>query len=387
MAKNFTEYAPVNEKAKETIKALIESNTIEDQQEIISTYFNWIYNNHYKYVKSSCFSLLQYLNVSVKENQVDKEQSIFLSKVIVEAFEYELNEANQNEKDHILKQQVSSSLWNKIYNFFHYEIYKTNVFVTIIFKTDKPNLMKKYEKMLNSINYNEPRICQIPSSITEASLIHSKSFEGHEELEEKLLNLDCKFVIFLKQEEGASMEVFLSGKWHQVKNPSGNFCTPAYISFKKEKLEIGETALNVYKKNPEFVLFDMLRLLGRSYDQISPQPSWRFSIAENPRNPNSVVYEVETWQGRRAITPEFAFGIFLKALRRLAEKVSKQPQPHVAIFVPAFYEMAHKDSLKVACSLAGLFITDSIQYPQNDVLVFQNKATDFGVLAEQASSK
>uniref|UniRef100_A0A914YNI9 Uncharacterized protein n=1 Tax=Panagrolaimus superbus TaxID=310955 RepID=A0A914YNI9_9BILA len=109
----------------------------------------------------------------------------------------------------------------------------------------------------------------------------------------------------------------------------------------------------------------MFRLLGRSSDQVNPQASWGFSIAENPRNPNSVVYEIETWEGRRAVTPEFALGLYLKALKRLAETISKQPQTRVTIFIPAYYKTAHNNALKEACIFAGLSLSQTMQYPRN----------------------
>jgi hypothetical protein len=100
-----------------------------------------------------------------------------------------------------------------------------------------------------------------PLSAGSSSLIPSTSFDGRIRLKEQLQQLGVTFVIFLKEEEcNASVEVLLDGKFYRVVNPSGNLLTPAYISFAKEKLRIGETALRDYYRKAKFVIFGMFLL-------------------------------------------------------------------------------------------------------------------------------
>src|SRR5688572_20149569 len=109
----------------------------------------------------------------------------------------------------------------------------------------------------------------------------------------------------------------------------------------------------------------MVRLLGRSSHQINPNPSWRFSIAQHPKNENSIVYEVETWEGLRALTPEFALGLYFKALKKLAESASKKPQTRVTVYIPSYYKTVHNNALKEACKFANLSLVQTMQYPRD----------------------
>lgn len=120
-----------------------------------------------------------------------------------------------------------------------------------------------------------------------------------------------------------------------------------------------------FAKECDANILDMIRLLGRSSHQVDPQPSWKFTIAQNPQNPNLVVYEVETWKGRRALTPEFVLGLYLRALKRLAESVSNQPQTSVTIFIPPYYKSVHNTALKEACKFAELYLVQTMQYPRD----------------------
>ena len=106
----------------------------------------------------------------------------------------------------------------------------------------------------------------------------------------------------------------------------------------------------------------MLRLIGRCSAEVIPQPTWGFTIAQNPRNTKFVVYEVETWEGRRAITSELALAIFLKGLAGLAETATGQPQKRIVVFNPAYYKKIHNTALKEACRIAGLSLANTMPF-------------------------
>uniref|UniRef100_A0AC34FZ97 Uncharacterized protein n=1 Tax=Panagrolaimus sp. ES5 TaxID=591445 RepID=A0AC34FZ97_9BILA len=340
--------------AKEIRNNLFDAITDTEIHKIIRKY--WIYiSEHYNiyYYREGTFLMLKALN-PILSPQEDAQKCLHLAYCLLDTFETTMMLKPQDQQTEILNTFVSVSLWKSVFHFVAAkEIIQSPACIKLL-NFDNPE------------DETRSRIIQKYLSRINSDLIPSKTFEGRERLLKQLLNLGCTFIIFLKEEDcNASAEVLLNGKSYQVKNPSGNIWTPAYISFKKEKEKIGETALEDYTKRPEFVVFDMVRLLGRSSDEIFPQSSWRFSLAQNPKNSNSVVYEVETWQDRRLITPEFALGLYLKALRRLAETASKHSQTRVAIFVPAYFQTQQNNALKEACTWAGLSLVQTMQYSRD----------------------
>jgi hypothetical protein len=239
------------------------------------------------------------------------------------------------------------------------KLYLAGLFEVIISPVLKPIIVEETPLQQNIIVANS-------ISNFDPSLIPSKTFNGRAKSQEQLHNLGCTFVIFLNEEDcSASIEVLVNEKFYQIKNPSGNIWTPAYVSFVKEKIRIGERAVSDFRKKPEFVVFDMIRLLGRSSHQINPNPAWRFSIAQHPQNQNSIVYEVETYEGRRALTPELALGLYFKALKKLAESISNRPQTRVTLYIPAYYKTIHNNALKEACNFANLSLVQTMQYPRD----------------------
>lgn len=60
------------------------------------------------------------------------------------------------------------------------------------------------------------------------------------------------------------------------------------------------------------------------------------------------VIEVQTWEGQRAVTPEFALALYLKALKRYAEAATKQQFRRVTIMIPGQYRKIQHTALKLA---------------------------------------
>lgn len=59
-------------------------------------------------------------------------------------------------------------------------------------------------------------------TVSNSSLIPSKTFDGREKLQDQLHSIGCTFVVLLKEEEcNASIEVLRNRKFYHVKNPSG----------------------------------------------------------------------------------------------------------------------------------------------------------------------
>uniref|UniRef100_A0AC35ET24 Uncharacterized protein n=1 Tax=Panagrolaimus sp. PS1159 TaxID=55785 RepID=A0AC35ET24_9BILA len=197
------------------------------------------------------------------------------------------------------------------------------------------------------------------------NLIPSILFNERKGLMQYLQKIGCSLVINLNAEEcNGSVDVILNNDFYTIKNPSGKVLTPAYISFENEKVKIGEMALNDYPHNPKCVIFDVLQILGKTTFDIKPKQSWQFNVAQNPRYSYLSVIEVQTWEGQRAVTPEFALALYLKALKRYAEAATKQQFRRVAIMIPGQYRKIQHTALKVACIQAGFNLVHTMQSPR-----------------------
>lgn len=69
-----------------------------------------------------------------------------------------------------------------------------------------------------------------------------------------------------------SVGIFKNGRVEIIPNDQGNRITPSYVAFTQdgERL-IGDAAKNQLTTNPENTVFDVKRLIGRSYSEPSVQ--------------------------------------------------------------------------------------------------------------------
>ena len=80
----------------------------------------------------------------------------------------------------------------------------------------------------------------------------------------------------------SSIGVFKNGRVEIIPNDQGNRITPSYVAFTAdgERL-IGDAAKNQLTSNPENTVFDVKRMIGRTWDDKSVQQDikyWQFKV-------------------------------------------------------------------------------------------------------------
>ena len=86
-----------------------------------------------------------------------------------------------------------------------------------------------------------------------------------------------------------SVGVFRNGRVEIIANSQGNRITPSYVAFTPENERlIGDAAKNQLTSNPKNTIFDVKRLIGRTFDDPSVQKDIRvfpFSVVEQNKKP------------------------------------------------------------------------------------------------------
>lgn len=90
----------------------------------------------------------------------------------------------------------------------------------------------------------------------------------------------------------SSVGVYKNGRVEIIANDQGNRITPSYVAFTEEERLIGDAAKNQLTSNPENTVFDVKRLIGRTWDDSSVQKDikfYPFKTTEKNNKPHIVV--------------------------------------------------------------------------------------------------
>lgn len=147
-------------------------------------------------------------------------------------------------------------------------------------------------------------------------------------------------------------------------NDQGNRITPSYVAFTPDGVRlIGEAALNQITLNPENTVFDIKRLMGRTWDEPSVQKDieyFPFTVKEKDQKPH---VEVTVSGSKKLFTPEEISGMVLTKMKTTAEDYLGHPVTHAVITVPAYFNDAQRRATKNAGTIAGLNVIKIISEP------------------------
>ncbi|CAF1456360.1 unnamed protein product [Rotaria sordida] len=148
--------------------------------------------------------------------------------------------------------------------------------------------------------------------------------------------------------------VFQHGKVEIIPNEEGNRTTPSYVAFTDNGRLIGETAKNQVAMNPNNTVFDVQRLIGRTFDDPIVQDSmkhWPFKVINDAGKPKiQVKYKNET----KLFTPEEISSMIITKMKKIAEAYLGTKVSDAVITVPASFNNSQRQSTKDAAIIAGL---------------------------------
>ncbi|VDO92826.1 unnamed protein product [Soboliphyme baturini] len=158
--------------------------------------------------------------------------------------------------------------------------------------------------------------------------------------------------------------VYKNGRVEIIANDQGNRITPSYVAFTPEgERLVGDAAKNQLTINPENTVFDVKRILGRSWEDKELQNDrkhWPFTVDKKGK---SVEIKVSVKGASKTFAPEQISAMVLEKMKETAEQYLGQNVTHAVITVPAYFNDAQRQATKDAGTIAGLTVLRIINEP------------------------
>ncbi|KAJ8286837.1 hypothetical protein GJAV_G00043850 [Gymnothorax javanicus] len=159
--------------------------------------------------------------------------------------------------------------------------------------------------------------------------------------------------------------VYKNGRVEIIPNDQGNRITPSYVAFTAngERL-IGDAAKNQLTSNPENTVFDVKRLIGRTWSDSSVQQDMKympFKVIEKKTKPH---IQLGVGGGQiKTFTPEEISSMVLSKMKETAEAYLGEKVTHAVVTVPAYFNDVQRKATKDAGEIAGLNVMRIINEP------------------------
>jgi len=157
--------------------------------------------------------------------------------------------------------------------------------------------------------------------------------------------------------------IFKNGKVEIISNELGNRITPSYVAWTDDERLVGDAAKNQASLNPFRSVFDVKRLIGRSFDDVNVQRDKKllpFNIISRDSKP---VIEVDVKGEKKVFTPEEVSAMILMKMKQIAEAYLGKTVKNAVVTVPAYFNDAQRQATKDAGVIAGLNVARIINEP------------------------
>eukprot|EP00953_Heterococcus_sp_UTEX-ZZ885_P027277 14652-Heterococcus_DN1.PRE.2 len=149
--------------------------------------------------------------------------------------------------------------------------------------------------------------------------------------------------------------VFKNGRVEIIANDQGNRITPSYVAWDSngERL-IGDAAKNQATVNPETTVFDVKRLIGRSFNDKTVQADIKlfpFKVTNVSGKPN---IQVDIKGEKKTFSPEEISAMILIKMKEIAESFLGKDIKHAVVTVPAYFNDAQRQATKDAGTISGM---------------------------------
>lgn len=164
----------------------------------------------------------------------------------------------------------------------------------------------------------------------------------------------------------SAVSIIEGGQTVIIPNSEGSSTTPSIVSFdeKTNEMKVGESAKRQAALNPKNTIFNVKRLIGRSYDEV-----------KNLKRP----YQIINNNGRAAVkvkdriySPEEISAFILQKMKKTAEDYLNQEVKRAVITVPAYFNSDERAATKTAGEIAGLTVERIISEPTAASLNLKN---------------
>ncbi|XP_055955173.1 endoplasmic reticulum chaperone BiP isoform X2 [Patella vulgata] len=165
--------------------------------------------------------------------------------------------------------------------------------------------------------------------------------------------------------------ISIKGQIEILRNDQGNRITPSYVAFTdKGELLIGDAAKDQQISNPENTVFDVKRLIGRTWDDPSVQKDkeyYPFKIVNKNGKPH---IQITVKGQKRIFAPEEISAMVLGKMKAIAEDYLGKNVTRAVVTVPAYFNDAQRQATKEAGRIAGLDVLRILHEPQAASLAY-----------------
>jgi len=165
----------------------------------------------------------------------------------------------------------------------------------------------------------------------------------------------------------SAVAVIEGGQTTIIPNSEGSQTTPSIVSFdeKTNEMKVGDTAKRQAALNPKNTIFNIKRLIGRSYDEVKhlKRP---YQIVDN-KGKSAVKI------GSKIYSPEEISAIILQKMKKTAEDFLGEEVTRAVITVPAYFNSDERAATKVAGEIAGFQVERIISEPTAASLNIKDK--------------
>jgi len=165
----------------------------------------------------------------------------------------------------------------------------------------------------------------------------------------------------------SAVSIVEGGQTIVIPNSEGSLSTPSIVSFdeKTGEIKVGESAKRQAALNPKNTIFNIKRLIGRTYEEVKhlKRP---YDIVDNNGKAGVKI-------GERIYSPEEISAMILQKMKKTAEDYLGTNVTNAVITTPAYFNSDERSSTKVAGEIAGFTVDRIISEPTAASLNIKDK--------------
>mmetsp|Transcript_17432 Transcript_17432/g.48426 ORF Transcript_17432/g.48426 Transcript_17432/m.48426 type:complete len:655 (+) Transcript_17432:114-2078(+) len=157
--------------------------------------------------------------------------------------------------------------------------------------------------------------------------------------------------------------VYKNGRVEIIANDQGNRITPSYVAFTDSERLIGDAAKNQATVNPKRTIYDVKRLIGRSFNEKDVQRDAKLVSYDIVDKNGKPYVSVDMGKDKKVFSPEEISAMILTKMKDVAETYLGKTVKHAVVTVPAYFTDAQRQATKDAGTIAGLNVARIINEP------------------------
>lgn len=164
----------------------------------------------------------------------------------------------------------------------------------------------------------------------------------------------------------SAVSVYEGSEVKIIPNSEGSMTTPSYVAFTKDGVKVGDPAKRQATTNPEKTIFNIKRLMGKTYDQVKhlKRP---YKIVNSNGRPGIQIDD-------KVYSPEEISAMVIQKMKKTAEDFLGHEVKRAIITVPAHFNSEERQATKLAGEIAGLTVERVIAEPTAAILNVDSKS-------------